>query len=266
MNRSSVPQSGRFALLLVPTIREADAVARPFRSAHAPGAPAGPETPTGPITPWRPLGLTPNIALVMCGIGKANAAGAAGALLGYPPGLGGLGGADQDEAIPEPPAALICLGVGGALPGGGAEIGDVVLASACTFPDEGAQTDSAFLSCADLGFPIGPAAGPVPVDSDLSKRLAPLADRQGVIATISTCAGTDALAASRGMGAGAGGAMVEAMEGAAAGLVAWRLGAPFAEIRVVSNTTGRRDRQRWDLEGALARLSDVAARLPAVLE
>ncbi len=238
-------------------------MARPFGSSPAPGAPPGPEASAEPITPWRPRQLAPNIALAMCGIGKANAAGAAGALLGR-----GLWPTGQREATPELPVALICLGVGGALPGGGAEVGDVVVASACTFPDEGAQTDSAFLSCADLGFPIGPEAGPVPVEPDLSARLAPLADRQGVIATVSTCAGTDALAASRGMGREAGegvGAMVEAMEGAAAGLVAWRLGTPFAEIRVVSNTTGRRDRQRWDLEGALARLSDVAARLPALL-
>ena len=35
----------------------------------------------------------------------------------------------------------------------------------------------------------------------------------------------------------------------------------FAEVRVISNTTGDRDRQRWDLDGALRRLSGWLAGL-----
>jgi futalosine hydrolase len=57
------------------------------------------------------------------------------------------------------------------------------------------------------------------------------------------------------------GAVAEAMEGAAVALVAHRLRIPMAEVRVVSNTTGSRPRQVWDLKGALARLSDLAAAL-----
>lgn len=53
-------------------------------------------------------------------------------------------------------------------------------------------------------------------------------------------------------------AVGEAMEGygVAAAALAARL--PFAEIRTVSNLVGPRDREGWDIRGALARLTDVA--------
>jgi len=53
-------------------------------------------------------------------------------------------------------------------------------------------------------------------------------------------------------------AVGEAMEGygVAAAAAAARL--PFAEIRTVSNLVGPRDREGWDIRGALARLTDVA--------
>jgi futalosine hydrolase len=53
------------------------------------------------------------------------------------------------------------------------------------------------------------------------------------------------------------GAVAEAMEGAAVGLVAHRLGIPFGEVRIISNTTGDRNLQRWDMKRALASLSEV---------
>jgi futalosine hydrolase len=53
------------------------------------------------------------------------------------------------------------------------------------------------------------------------------------------------------------------MEGAAVALAAVRLGLAFGELRVISNTTGDRARQQWDLKGALARLTDVIGRLRA---
>jgi hypothetical protein len=51
------------------------------------------------------------------------------------------------------------------------------------------------------------------------------------------------------------------MEGAAAGFAALRMGAPFAELRVISNDTGDRFEQTWDLAGALRGLSALAALL-----
>jgi futalosine hydrolase len=57
------------------------------------------------------------------------------------------------------------------------------------------------------------------------------------------------------------GALVEAMEGAAAALVARRLGVPMAEVRVISNTTGDRKAQRWEMSDALATLAQVIGQM-----
>jgi futalosine hydrolase len=231
MSPPSVPSEPGITLLLIPTPREYAAVAR--------GVGAPPEAP-----PWE-VAVTGRFALTMSGIGKANAAAAAATA------LAGL----------QRPRALLCLGVAGALPGSPAGLRDVILASESRFLDEGVETGGGFLSCEDLGFPIGPPAGSAPADAAISSILGPLADHQGPVATVSTCAGTDELARRR-----AEFAIAEAMEGAAAGLVAWRLGLPFAEIRAVSNTTGARSRQIWDLEGALDRLARLAEALPGILQ
>lgn len=233
MSRQSVPTDPGIAILLIPTAREYAAVAGVLGVA-----------PEGPA--WAALSACgPSLALAMCGIGKANAAGAAGALLG----------------CPNRPRALINLGVAGALPGSPARLAQVVLASGSVFLDEGVQSDASFLTCEQLGFPLGPLGGQVAPDAGLATCLRPLADHEGEIATISTCAGTDDLARRRAKE----GAIAEAMEGAAAGLVAWRLGVPFAELRVISNTTGSRDRQVWDLEGALERLGELAGQVVAAV-
>lgn len=231
MSRQSVPADPGIAILLIPTAREYATVAGALG--------IDPEPPCWTLSP-----CGPNIALAMCGIGKANAAGAAGALL----------------ARLDGPRVLISLGVAGALPGSPAAPGQVVMASGSIFADEGAQTDAGFLTCDDLGFPLGPPQGRVAPDPALADRLRSLADHEGEIATVSTCAGTDHLARRRGQRA-----IAEAMEGAAVGLVAWRLGVPFAELRVISNTTGARERQIWDLEVALARLGALAGPLLATL-
>lgn len=106
-----------------------------------------------------------------------------------------------------------------------------------------------------MGFPIGGFAGSaVPVDEGVLGAIRPLADAAGPVATVSTCSGLDSLA---GQVRARTGALAEAMEGAAVGQVAHRLGIPFGELRVVSNTTGDRPRQVWDLKGALERLAAV---------
>ena len=115
-----------------------------------------------------------------------------------------------------PFAAVINAGVAGVLPGGKLALGDF----------EG---------------------NPVPVDDRLLSRLAGLF-RTGPIATVATCSGTDAAAESVARRTGA---VAEAMEGAAVVHAARRLGVPAIELRVISNTTGDREDQEWDLAGAL---------------
>ena len=51
------------------------------------------------------------------------------------------------------------------------------------------------------------------------------------------------------------------MEGAAAAHVCALYGVPFLELRAMSNRVEKRDREQWDLVGAVARAQEAAARL-----
>jgi nucleoside phosphorylase len=51
------------------------------------------------------------------------------------------------------------------------------------------------------------------------------------------------------------------MEGAAVVHAARRLGIAGGEVRVISNSTGDRERQRWDMARAMAALHALGARL-----
>jgi futalosine hydrolase len=232
-------------LLAVAAPSEAEAVARGIASV-VPHAPDTPDTPVpfakGPIEgSWVVVALSTRLDLVQTGVGKSNASGAVARVLD-----------------PSRHAGVISLGVAGALPGSGLSIGDVVVAEAAVFADEGILKEDGFQDCWAMGFPQGGYPDPaVPVHAPWTEMLRTLGS-VARIATVSTCSGTDALASeiARRTRAGA-----EAMEGAAVGHVAHRLGVPFAEVRVISNSTGDRRKQVWDLKAALRVLSDVAARL-----
>ncbi|MCA9298185.1 MAG: futalosine hydrolase, partial [Phycisphaerales bacterium] len=171
--------------------------------------------------------------VVRTGVSKANAA--AGAMAAF----------DGHQAI-------LSVGIGGAL-SSDVGLGDLVLASSCVFADEGVEMHEGLRSCAELGFDI-----PDVLETDPSLRglLRPHVDHEAPIATVSSGAGRDDLARRR-----ASIASVEAMEGAAVALVAHRLGVPFAEIRAVSNTTGDRSAQVWEIDRALDRLRAFVALL-----
>lgn len=154
-------------------------------------------------------------------------------------------------------AGVLSAGVCGSLcPLSGREpaIGSVLLADPSVLADDGVQTPSGFLGLEAIGF--GDDAAPIRPDGASLRALAPLADAVGPIATVSLCSGTDGAAREIVRRTGAIG---EAMEGAACGLVARRIdpAARFAELRVVSNTTGDRGNQVWDLDRALDRLRTV---------
>ena len=198
------------------------------------------------IEPWEIIRGSGYIDLVLTGIGKSNAAGATGRL-----------------ADPAVYALILSVGIAGALPESDVALGDTVVASSVIHADDGVQTPESFLDCSQMGFPLGNFAGaalPVPtrVVDWLVARLGPAA--VGGIATVSTCSGTDLLARQVRQRTGA---IAECMEGAAVGLVAHRLGIAFGEVRVISNTTGDRPGQTWDLKGALQRLSQVIGLLAA---
>lgn len=186
----------------------------------------------------------PGWTLIASGVGKSRAAAAAARALAH-------GRFD----------ACINLGIAGSLPIEGeapCAIGTVIAASRSVLADEGVDTPDAWLPMSALGFSTAIGGESVQADAGLLARLSPLADRTGVIATVSTCSGIDARAKAV---AARTGALVEAMEGAAVGVAALAASVPFAELRVVSNTTGDRSRQRWDLPLALGRLSRLAGEI-----
>jgi len=181
------------------------------------------------------IGSHDDVTIVTAGIGRTNAA------------------ASTTESILRhgPFAAVLNAGVAGVLPGGKLAMGDTVVASACVYVEEGMVTPAGFADMAAMGFSLGDFEGnTVPVDDRLLSRLTGLFHR-GTIATVATCSGTDAAAESVAQRTGA---VAEAMEGAAVVHAARRMGVPAIELRVISNTTGDRDNQKWDLAGALVKL------------
>ncbi len=195
---------------------------------------------------WCVQQLKPGVDAVVTGVSKANAAGALGWLLGADPKRWDL---------------VLSMGVAGSLPGSGLELGSVVVARACVFVDEGVEKPDGFESCAAMGFGIWQGCNEVEVPVWVVDRLEQLGDqvrdRVGGIATVSICSGT----AKRAAFVAGSGCIAEAMEGAAGGLVCAQLGKAFGEIRVISNTTGDRAHQVWNLDKALSRLRQVVQRL-----
>ncbi|MGH7133104.1 MAG: futalosine hydrolase [Phycisphaerales bacterium] len=221
------------------------AVAAPAEARAVLGGLGEPKADSGAAeSPWRLVTVSDRFDLVVTGVGKANAAGAMARL-----------------ADPARHGAVLSVGVAGALRKGGIELPlrATVAAEAAAYADEGSATEQGFVDIAAMGFaPVAGGGMTFAADPALVKLLRPGVDAVGVVATVSTCSGTDALAAEIARRTGA---VAEEMEGAAVAQTALRLGIPFAEVRVISNTTGDRSKQRWDLKGALERLSDLCARL-----
>lgn len=179
----------------------------------------------------------------MTGVGKSNAAGAAALSLD-----------------PARHTAALSVGIAGALPASGLGLLDCVVATRSVFADEGIGTENGFIPMSDAGFGPFPD-GSMHADHESIPFLDVLDDaRRGVIATVSWCSGRDGCA--RGVVERTG-ACCEAMEGAAVALAARRIDPSIAtgELRVISNTTGDRAAQRWELDGSLERLRDVLGRV-----
>ncbi|MEO1007777.1 MAG: futalosine hydrolase [Planctomycetota bacterium] len=205
--------------------------------------------PGGDLAAWTPQPLAGCADLLISGIGKANAAAATATVLAG----GGYG-------------RVLNLGIAGSLPiADPLPIGASIAATRSIYADEGiALPDGSFVGCAAMGFPLGPFGDwGVSADPALLDLAGPLVDVTAPIATVSTCSGTDAIALEVVRRTWA---VAETMEGAAVGHVCARLGVPYLELRIVSNTTGDRDGQRWDFSLAVERLRDLASRLAAALD
>ena len=142
-------------------------------------------------------------------------------------------------------------GVAGALPESNLSIGDIVVANECVYAEEGLVTPEGFQNMAEMGFQLGNFSGNnVPVDPWMLSRLSTIGT-VAPIATVATCSGTDEQAKLVRMRTRC---VCEAMEGAAVVHAANNISAPAIELRVISNTTGDRGAQEWNLSLALSKL------------
>lgn len=156
------------------------------------------------------------------------------------------------------PELVFAFGLAGAYPRrhlspGALELGlhEVCVVARSWLADEGVQTPAGFRDLAAMG--LG-EIGPFEADPELGERLASALGCARVgAATVSAVSGVEALSQAY---AARTGASVETMESAAIASVCRRFGVRFAELRVISNFTGDRDRSGWDLDGSLARLHE----------
>ena len=185
---------------------------------------------------------SPAVRVVVAGIGRTNAAAATAEVVA------------EARVAGAPFSAVVSVGIAGALPGSNLAIGSVIVADACIYAEEGIVLPEGQGDMRVLGFPLGDFEGNrVPVDGVLLSAFRSLGPAHG-IATVATCSGTDAAALAVRTRTGA---MAEAMEGAAVVHAARRAGIPAIEIRSISNTTGDRAKQHWDIAAAFAALGAV---------
>lgn len=203
----------------------------------------------GPARRGRIAGL--EVVVAPLGVGKARtAAGLALALAAHRP------------------LAVLQVGVGGAYLGSFLSVGLAMLADVELELDLGVATGDGWADLDDLRAPLWPP--PTPVERRETRTHAGLT---GALAEITglPCgrfATLDAVTSDVDVGAALQrrfDVSLESMEGAAAALVAARMGVPFAELRAVANLVGERDRSRWDLRGAVRHASSLASSAIATL-
>ena len=152
---------------------------------------------------------------------------------------------------------VISAGIAGGFRGRAA-IGDIAIADRITFADLGARTDAGFLTLDEMGLRQDSS---YPTDARVGERIAraPVSVVGGEIITLACMTGTDDDAtqlASRHPHA-----IAEAMEGFGVAAAARGAGIPFAEIRAISNTIGKRDPTTWNIRGAFDALAQAFAGL-----
>ena len=210
------------------------------------------EIAVGRKTAWSGILDGSPVLVLPAGMGKTNAAQALTALL-------------ETRSL----RGVVGFGVGGAYSGSGLGIGDVALASACIYGDEGVEAPDGWMSTEGIGIPLLEHGGArvfneIVLDPALVERARTalqavgITPRVGPFVTVSACSGT----ASRGeVLARRFGALCEGMEGAALAHVAALYEIPFLELRAMSNAVEDRDLSRW----RLAEAADAAQRAVRVV-
>lgn len=169
-------------------------------------------------------------------------------------------------------AGMIGFGVGGAYPGSGLAVGEVAIATAEEYGDEGSLTPTGWISTEGIGIPLVERGDQKIFNRfELEKGLAEMAAHaganaglrvtQGPFLTLSCCSGTDQAAAEMERRFGA---ICESMEGAAWAHIAALHDVPFVEIRGISNRVENRNPTAWKIPAAAeAAARAVAATLAA---
>jgi len=156
------------------------------------------------------------------------------------------------------PEAVILCGCGGSYPSSGLHNGDMVLATTESLADFGVVTANQFIPMEQLNIPVDlQLAPPTRQDFPLDKNLLNWARQTlpeaicGPFATVNSCSGSPELSRDLEQRSGA---ICENMEGAAAAQVCDNFKVPLLEVRGISNPTGTRDPNQWDV----ARGADIA--------
>jgi len=153
---------------------------------------------------------------------------------------------------------IVSMGIAGAFASAHLSAGAVALASVIVAADLGALTPERFLDLAAMGLDGGATVPSDPAmfaDARAGLARTGLSVAVGPLLTLSTVTGT-ALRAAELMAQH--GAVAEAMEGAGVAHVAALHNIPVLEVRTISNQVGNRDRESWDLLGALTSLTTAA--------
>lgn len=193
-----------------------------------------------------------NVILMNTGIGKVNAAHSATALL-------------ENLRI----RYVVNIGVGGAYPEAGLNIGDIAIAAKEIYGDEGVITSKGWRDTKEIGIPFVRAGkkkyfNEFPMDMELTKKtvrslIAPHPEphgsghqasritqiKSGNFVTVSTTTGTHKKASELERRFNA---ICENMEGAAIAHVCTIYGIHMLEVRGISNIAGIRDKRKWDLK------------------
>jgi futalosine hydrolase len=194
--------------------------------------------------------------LAVTGIGKVNTASTVTALLEH-----------------HEPELLINTGCAGAYPGGGLAVGDLAIATAEVFGDEGVVTTDGWHSLKLIGIPALSRNGEsyfnrFPLTRWAIDKAMHVAEAEGItlhqgeFVTVSTASGRTERGKELSQRFGA---ICENMEGAAAAQVALLYGVDCMEVRGVSNMVENRDLSRWDIPLAVERAQSFILQFIAAL-
>jgi len=190
------------------------------------------------------------VVLGTTGVGKVNAAAATAIAL-----------------VELRPRHVLLVGIGGAYPGAGPGLGQVLVAASETHVDSGVGHGAGWEGLDAIGFPLletdPPTYNRLWFDQRFVGRLAHALNVAAVpFATSEAVTADDSHARWLALRHGV---VIESMEGGAVAQVALAFGVQMVELRGVSNIVGERDKSRWRVKAAITSVGNVALRAVELL-